>query len=116
LMVLHKINYSTKVDLFQRFCDDLQLSLSTENETYIGLISKLKEVGKLRNIVVHADWESTDEEGFTFVRVQIKKGGIKQEYIQFSEESLNKIIKLIGDTRNQLDAYWEKRGEILANW
>lgn len=116
LIVLHKMHYSTKVDLFQRFYDDFQLTVSEDNEAYSGLISKLKDVGKLRNIVIHANWESTDDEGFTFVRVQINKSGMKQEYIQFSQDSLDKIVDLIGETRQQLDIYWEKRREILASW
>ena len=115
LLVLHKMQYSTKVDLFQRFCDDFHLAYTVENEFYPELISKLKEVGRLRNIVVHADWESTDEEGFTFVRVQINKQGMKQEYIQFSQDSLDKVVDLIGEARQQLDAYWEKWEEILAS-
>jgi hypothetical protein len=116
LLVLHKMQYATKVDLFQRFCDDFHRVFTTENEFYLELISNLKEVGRLRNIVVHADWESTDEEGFTFVKVQINKQGIKQEYTQFSQDSLDKIVDLIGEVRQQLDNYWEKRGEIFASW
>lgn len=116
LLVLHKMQYATKVDLLQRLCDDFHRAFTVENEFYPGLISKLKEVGKLRNVVVHADWESTDEEGFTFVKVQINKQGMKQEYIQFSQDSLNKIIDLIGEARQQLDGYWERRGEIFASW
>jgi len=116
LLVLHKMQYATKVDLFQRFCDDFHRAITVENEFYPELISKLKEVGRLRNVVVHADWESTDEEGFTFIRVQINKQGMKQEYIQFSQDSLDKIVDLIGEARQQLESYWEKRGEILASW
>ena len=115
LLVLHKMQYAKKVDLFRRFCDDFHRAIAEENEFYPELISKLKEVGKLRNVVVHADWESTDDEGFTFVRIQISKHGIKQEYIQFSQDSLDKVIDLIGETRQQLENYWRKRGEILAS-
>ena len=116
LLVLHKMQYATKVDLFQRLSDDFHRAFTVENEFYPELICKLKEVGKLRNVVVHADWESTDEEGFTFVRVQINKQGIKQEYTQFSQDSLNKIVDLIGEVRQKLESYWEKRGEILSSW
>ena len=108
--------FTTKVDLFQRFCDDFKRAFNTDNEYYVGLISKLKEVGNLRNTVVHADWESTNEEGFTFVRLRINQQGIKQEYIQFSQDSLDRINDLIGDARQQLDSYWEKREEILSAW
>jgi hypothetical protein len=110
------MQYATKVDLFHRFCDDFHRAFTVENEHYPELISKLKEVGRLRNIVVHADWESTDEEGYTFVRAQINKQGIKQQYVQFSQDSLDKIVDLIGEARQQLESYWEKRGDILASW
>lgn len=117
LIVLHKMNYSTKVDLLGRFCDEFGRHFTSENEHYQDLISRLKAAGRLRNNVVHADWESTNEEGFTYVKLNInKKDGIMQEYVQFSEESLEQIIELIRKVRIQLDNYWERRDEILSSW
>lgn len=48
-----------------------------------GLIKDLKECGRLRNITVHADWDSTDVEGYTYLGIKITNNGISQEYIQF---------------------------------
>ncbi|MEZ4724177.1 MAG: hypothetical protein R2863_05920 [Candidatus Kapaibacterium sp.] len=109
LIVLHKMTYSTKVDLFKRFSDDFHSVCDIEISGYDKLISDLKESGRLRNLVVHADWENTDDDGYTYVKLKISNKGIEQEYAQFSEDSLQKIIELIINTREQLFKYWEKR-------
>ena len=70
------------------------------------------ESGRLRNLVVHADWENTNDDGYTYVNLKIKKGNIEQEYAQFSEDSLNKIINLIIEVQENLYEYWEWRNEI----
>jgi len=113
LIVLHKMTYSTKVDLFKRFSDDLHLNCEIQIDGYQKLIADLKESGRLRNIVVHADWESTDNDGYTYVNLRISKNGMEQEYLQFTEDSLKEIIDLILNTVKQLYSYWEKRNEEL---
>lgn len=116
LLVLHKMNYLAKVELFKRFCDDFHLGVDKTPSDYENLIHNLKEAGRLRGLVVHADWESTDEEGYTFVSLKINKQGMEQEYLQFSEESLEKIVELITTTYGQLIAYWDAREEIIVSW
>jgi hypothetical protein len=115
LIVLHKMRYSSKVDLFKRFSDDFHSCFEEKVNGYDELMNNLRESGRLRNMVVHADWESTNEDGYTYVNLRISKSGIEQEYVQFSEDSLEKIIKLIIKTRADLYAYWEKRNDILYN-
>ena len=113
LIVLHKMSYSTKVDLFKRFSDDFHIGRDVKIDEYEDLIFNLKETGRLRNLVVHADWENTDDDGYSYVNLRISASGMEQEYIQFSEDSLNEIIELIFKTRRQLGDYWEKRNEEL---
>lgn len=116
LLVLHRMGFSTKVELFKRFCDDLHSScpaIKIDLNKYDKLISNLAESGRLRNLVAHADWENTDEKGYTFVRLKISKSGMEQEYVQFTEDSLKEIITLILKTRMQLGEYWEDRNEKL---
>ena len=113
LIVLHKMNYSAKVDLFKRFCDDLHYGCEIEIPGYEELIRNLKESGRMRNLVIHADWESTDKEGYTYVNFKISKNGMEQEYIQFSEQSLSKISTLIIQTEGDLYKYWDERNEKL---
>lgn len=113
LIVLHKMTYSTKVDLFKRFSDDFHSACDIEISRYNKLITDLRESGRLRNLVVHADWENTDDDGYTYVNLRVSKKGMEQEYAQFSEGSLQKIIEFIINTRIQLSEYWEKRNHEL---
>lgn len=116
LIVLHKMGYSSKVDLFKRFCDDFHIGINSEINGYSGLINNLKECGRLRNLVVHADWWSTDENGYTYVSLKISNKGMEQEYIQFSEESLKKTLGLIASTQEQLANYDEEKEKIIVSW
>ncbi len=113
LIVLNKMGFSAKIDLLKRFCDDFQVSLNKELEGYERLINDLKESARLRNLVAHANWQSTNEEGYAFVRLKMSKKGMQQEYVQFTEESLQKIIELILETRSNLDDFWEHRNDVL---
>lgn len=113
LIVLHKMTYANKVDLLKRLCNDFHSSLSIEIACFEELLSDLKECGRLRNQVVHADWENTDNEVYTYVNLKISKNGIHQEYVQFSEKSLTEIILFIMKTRDKLYEYWDERNDIL---
>jgi uncharacterized protein YutE (UPF0331/DUF86 family) len=113
LIVLNKMNYGAKVDLLKRFCDDLHLAVQKYIDGYDQLITELNEAGRLRNLVVHANWEATDEEGYTYVRLKMSKSGMHQEYVQFSRDSLQKIVELIIKAKFNLDNYWEKRNEAI---
>jgi hypothetical protein len=113
LIVLNKMNYSSKVDLFKRFYDDFQVGVNRQLDGYEALINGLKESGRLRNLVVHANWERTDEEGYAYIRLKMSKHGMQQEYVQFTQESLQKIIELIIRTRFALEEFWEYRNDVL---
>ncbi len=63
LIVLYGMSYSSKVDLFKRFADDFNSCGDFPMPEHKRLIDELREVGRLRNLVVHADWSSTDEDG-----------------------------------------------------
>jgi hypothetical protein len=113
LIVLHRMNYSTKVGLFKRFNDDMFANVDFVINEHDELITQLFECGRLRNLVVHADWENTGDDGYTYVRLNIKKDKMSQEYIQFSEDSLLKIIDVIIGARTELHKFWEKRNDKL---
>ena len=87
MIVLHRMNYSLKVELFKRFSDNLHLSSGKVIDGYLILINNLKESGRLRNLIVHADWENTDNNGYTYISLKISKQGMEQKYIQISKES-----------------------------
>lgn len=113
LIVLNQMNFSAKVDLLKRFCDDLQVGMNRELNGCSQIINNLKESARLRNLVVHANWESTNEEGYTYVRLKMSKQGMQQEYVQFTAESLHKIIELIIKTKYELYEFWEHRNDVL---
>jgi len=103
------MNYNSKAELFKRFCDDFHAVTQKQVEGYDQLLANLRDSGKRRNLVAHADWESVDEDedGYTYVRLSISNNGMNQEYMQFSKDSLRKIINLIYDTRTNLGEHWE---------
>ena len=103
LIVLHKLNFSSKVDLLKRFCITYENDCSVKLPTLNKLVSNLYEAGRLRNAVIHAEWENTDFEGYTHVNIKFNRDSFKQEYIQFTEDSLKSIIKLINDTLSLFD-------------
>lgn len=116
IIIIHNMNYSSKVDLFKRHSEQFHLMHGKAITVFDELIKDLKECGRLRNITVHADWESTDTDGYTYLGVKINSNGIAQEYIQFSLESLNNILDLIFKTRHKLSDYWDLRGELMSSW
>lgn len=113
LSVLDKMAYSAKVDLFKRFCDTFQSYTDNVLEDYDSTINNLRECGRLRNMVVHANWSETNENGFAFVRLKIARSKISQEYAQFNYESLVKIEELILTTQTQINDLWEHSNELL---
>jgi len=115
LIVIQKLMFSAKLDLFKRFSDEFHQYFASEPPKFGELIRELNEIARLRNIVVHADWGSTDEEGYTFVRLKGTKVGMLQEYVQFSVESLENLMNRIIATNCDLSDYWEWRSECLAN-
>jgi hypothetical protein len=113
LIVIQKLMYAAKVDLFKRFCDDFHTDFDSAHIAFNELISELNEVSKLRNLVIHADWNSTDDEGYTFVRLKTSPKGMLQEYVQFSVESLEKLVERLIASNHRLSDYWEWRSECL---
>ena len=112
LLVLHNMPYSSKVDLFARFSKSLHTATETSQENLIELIKNLKESARLRNAVVHADWENTDYEGYTFVKIKSELDGLHQEYYQFTVAALNKIDKFLDKTEKELWAYEDEKDNI----
>ena len=107
LIFTYKMSYSAKVDLLNRYISIMTKYSDQEISHHEEIFKKLNECGQLRNKVIHADWETSDLEGFTFVKIKINSNGILQEYVQFSVESLQEIIKLIISTTDLLYEYKE---------
>lgn len=105
LFVLHSMMYSTKVDLFKKFSEDLIRCFDLKIEYHKRLLSNLKECGVLRNKVVHANWEYTNEEGYTQVKYKVGNEGLEHELCEFSVDSLSLIVQKIYETRHQLSDF-----------
>lgn len=116
LIVIQKLMFAAKLDLFKRFSVEFHQDFSSAPDNFEEVIHELSEIARLRNMVVHADWSSTDEEGYTFVRLKGSKEGMLQEYVQFSVESLEKLMDRIIAANHKLSDYWEWRSECLANY
>ena len=113
LIVIQKLMFSAKLDLFRRFAEVLHLTFESQADRYDEMVCELSEIARLRNLVVHADWSSTDEEGYTFVRLKGSRDGMLQEYVQFSVESLENLIDRIIAANHLLSDYWVWRSECL---
>lgn len=116
LIVIQNLMYKTKVELFERFARELQRVYGKEIANFEKLIANLKECGDLRNRVVHANWEYTDENQFTQVRVRYTKNGLEHELWQFTEDSLQKILKLLYDTEHALSDFSDAEYDMIAEW
>lgn len=108
LVLIQKLNFSSKVDLLKRYILMEEFYDIKHSANFEEMISKLNEAGNLRNQVVHADWESAFEDGYTRCKLKINSHGVKHEYIQFTPESLDKIIKLIDDANTMLYDYFDE--------
>lgn len=113
LIVLQGSNYAAKVDLLKRFSESFHRAFEVP-PAYGGLVEGLLEVGKLRNLVVHADWQNTDEEGFTYFRVKAAGGAMHEEYVQLTAEALGRLVDRIWEVRQQLDEYETQRTNLLS--
>ena len=108
LLVLHKMMYSTKVELFEKmFLEKIQW-LELDVAKFKALVSELRQCGTLRNRIVHANWEYTDESGYTHVRFTFEKNGLQHELTQFSVESLRLVIQRIIGARESLGVLSEE--------
>lgn len=115
LIVIDKLMFSAKLDLFKRLSFHFHQCSGCVPHNFDELIIKLSEIAKLLNLAVHAEWNNTDEEGYTFIRLKKTNNGLMQEYVQFSVESLEQIMDKIITVNHLLANYWEWRSDNLAS-
>jgi len=108
VIVIHKMSYSQKVDLFKRMIKSKELALEIEYPSFQSIIQGLIECGKLRNAVVHAEWENMDSEGYTYINIKFNKNGWEKEYQQFTIESLTEVENFIRKTYLELSELSEE--------
>lgn len=108
LIVLNKMMFATKIDLYDRFVTDRNFLYPELFPDHRQVISDMRECSTLRNRIVHANWEYTNLDGYTHVRFKMGKEGMEHELVQFSVESMKKAIKKILETRTLLGEYEEE--------
>jgi len=113
LLVIYKMSYSSKVDLLDRYITSMQLSTKKPNPFFDSFIQELREVGRLRNAVIHADWETSDFEGYTFIKHKMGALGMQQEYIQFTPESLQEINIRIQNAYSAFENFDSERENLF---
>ncbi|MFH1997721.1 MAG: hypothetical protein ABII94_03450 [Patescibacteria group bacterium] len=113
LLVICKMNYSQKVDLFKRIWQTHQNLIQKKLPVFEELTNNLTKAGELRNQVVHADWESAYDDGYTRCKLKVNAKGMQHEYIQFSPEALEEILELIDKTYDLFDQYED---ELQSFW
>ena len=114
LIITHNMTYSSKVDLFDRYASYTQQVLKKKKKTNKKFIEDIKESGRLRNMVVHAEWNTVDKENYTFVKLRTSKNGLIQEFAQIDYDSLINVRNKIIDTHNYFDEYEELYAEITT--
>src|SRR6186997_643037 len=83
-VVIYKMTFSNKIELFFRLVKSIELAFGDTLPSFQKLIEDLKKCASLRNAVVHAEWENLDAEGYTYVKLNFDKDGMKQHYWQFT--------------------------------
>jgi hypothetical protein len=107
LIITHGMSYNAKVDLFDRYAGYMNNIRDKSLEFHRKLIDDLKESGRLRNLVVHAEWDTIDKEGYVFVKLRSQRNDIVQEFAQLGLDSLIDIRSRIINTHNAFDDYEE---------
>lgn len=117
LIVLQGMMFRQRVDLFERLCRSFHAAFASPAEhaahTLLGpLVAELREVGEMRNRVVHADWGSIDDRGFAFVKVNMTARGLHEDHMRVDQESLDALVGRIAYAMGDLDAYLEARVDL----
>lgn len=105
VIVIHKLNFSTKVDLFYRLIHAREIASERLIPCFNMLIENLKKCATLRNAVIHAEWDAIDDNGYTYVKMHFDKNGMRQHYWQFTPESLDAIDEFIHNTYMLFDTF-----------
>ncbi len=112
--VIYKMHFTAKVDLFYRLRREMELGIGWEIPILKSLVEDMKKCAILRNAVIHAEWENTDEENFTFINLNFNsENWMHQQYEQFTPETLEKIDDFINETLEKSYTFEEQETEFL---
>lgn len=112
-IIIHNMSFSAKIDLFYRLVRSMELTVEKELPSFPSFIENLKKCATYRNAVVHAEWDSLEEDGYTYVKMSFTKDGLQQQYWQFTPDSLIKINDFIDQTGEGFDTFDGELQELL---
>lgn len=113
-IVIYKLPFSSKVDLFYRLVRSMEIGCEGEIPCLKKLVEDLIKCSQLRNAVVHAEWDHVDEKGYTFIKMHFGKNGMRQQYWQFSPDALEEIDNFIDATFELFDKFDEEKQKLLS--
>jgi hypothetical protein len=113
-IVIYKLPFSSKIDLFYRLIRSMEIGCEVEIPCFKLLIENLKKCGTLRNAVIHAEWDTFDDNGYTYVKMHFDKDGMRQQYWQFTPEALDEIDEFIHDTYMLFDTFEDEKQKLLS--
>lgn len=114
LIITHGMTYSGKVDLFDRYSRYTQEVFKKPIESHKKFIDDLKESGRLRNMVVHAEWDTIDKECYAVIKIRNIRNDLVQEFAQLDYDSLIDVRNKIIETYNYFDDYEEMYAQIVT--
>ncbi len=113
-IVIYKLAFSNKVDLFFRLIRSFEISYGKEIPCFKKLIDDLKKCATLRNAVIHAEWDALDDNGYTYVKMHFDKDGMRQQYWQFTPEALEEIDEFIHETYMLFDVFDDEKQKLTS--
>ncbi|MDR0683222.1 MAG: hypothetical protein LBG15_15490 [Dysgonamonadaceae bacterium] len=112
-IIIHKMSFLAKVDLFYKLVKSMKFVVEKDLPSFPCFIENLKKCAIYRNAVIHAEWNSMKEDGYTYVKMSFEKNGLQQQYWQFTPESLIKINNFIDQVGVEFDTFDNELQELL---
>lgn len=112
-IVIYKQTFSNKIDLFFRLVRSMEIGCEGEIPCLKKLFENLKKCATLRNAVIHAEWDTLDDNGYTYVKMHFDKDGMRQQYWQFTPDALDEIDEFIHKTYLLFDTFDEEKQKLL---
>jgi hypothetical protein len=110
------MQYSQKVDLLERYYIYAFGCSSSKKEEILSKINyhigKLREFGKQRNSIAHANYYTLDKDGFIREKIKFIKTGIEEVRISINKDT---IIELINAINEENEIFYEFDEEFIPS-
>ena len=113
-VVTHQMSYNQKVCTLMKMLWEYERfdATDTTKKEMKALKDRLRRAGRLRNIVVHANYDESTQEGFLMTRVRVSRdNGAEFEYAKMEPDSVREaaeeIVELTNDLQELADMLFE---------